>query len=241
MQIKLVKIKLKIVIPLKHLSNLWESLNILLINCEVELVLNWTKNCALTDMTVANNPPTGLEFQITDTKLYVRVVTLSKENEIKLLEKLKSGFKRTIKWNKYRSQMTIPNNNNNLNYLIDPTFTNDNRLLVLSFERIEEDNIKKDYRDSFSHYYVPNVQIKDFNVLIDGKSFFDLPIKDGEEAYEKIIDMSNNNNYRTGNLLDFAYYKENNELFTTDLSKQTKIKDPLQIILLVKLKGKMME
>ena len=97
--------------------------------------------------------------------------------------------------------------------------------------------MKKDYRDSFSHYYVPNVQIKDFNVLIGGKSFFDLPIKDGEEAYEKIIDMSNNNNYRTGNLLDFAYYKENNELFTTDLSKQTKIKDPLQINFIGKIEG----
>ena len=88
-------------------------------------------------------PPRGLKFQVTDTKLYVSVVTLSKQNDIKLLEKLKSGFKRTIKWNKYRSQMTIQNNDNNLNYLIDATFTNINRLFVLSFERIEEDNIKK--------------------------------------------------------------------------------------------------
>ena len=125
--------------------------------------------------------------------------------------------------------MTIQNNNNNLNYLIDPTFANVNRLFVLSFERIEEDNVKKNYRDSFSHYYVPKVQIKDFNVLIDGKSFFDLPIKNEEEAYEKIIDMSNNNNYTTGNLLDFAYYKENYKLIAIDLSKQTKIKDPQQI------------
>ena len=68
-----------------------------LINCEVEIVLTWSKNCALADMTVANNPPTGLEFQIADTKLYVPVVTLSKESDIKLLEKLKSGFKGTIK------------------------------------------------------------------------------------------------------------------------------------------------
>ena len=105
--------------------------------------------------------------------------------------------------------MTIQNINNNLNYLIDPTFTNVNRLFVLSFERTEEDNIKKDYRDSFSHYYVLKVQIKDYNVLINGKSFFDLPIKNEEEPYEKIINMSNNNNYMTGNLLDFAYYKEN--------------------------------
>ena len=85
------------------------------------------------------------------------------------------------------------------------------------------------YRDSFSHSYVPKVQIKDFNVLIDGKGFFDLPIKNEEEGYEKIIDMSNNNNYMTGNLLDFAYYKENYKLIAIDLSKQTKIKDPQQI------------
>ena len=67
--------------------------------------------------------PLGLELQITDTKLYVPVVTLSTENDNKPLEQLKSGFKRTIKWNKYRSQMTIQSNNNKLNSLIDPTFT----------------------------------------------------------------------------------------------------------------------
>ena len=104
--------------------------------------------------------------------------------------------------------MTIQNNNNNLNYLIEPTLTNVNRLFVPSYERIEEDNVKKDYRDSFSHYFVPKVQIKDLNVLIDGKSFFDVPVKNEEEAYEKIIDMSNND-YTTGNLSDFVYYKEN--------------------------------
>ena len=87
--------------------------------------------------------------------------------------------------------MNIQPQNNNLNYLIDPTFTNVNRLFVLSFQRIAgENNTAKDCRDSFSHYYV---RIKNFNVLIDGKSFFDLLIKNEEEAYEKIIKMSNNN------------------------------------------------
>ena len=76
--------------------------------------------------------------------------------------------------------------------------------------------------------YVPNVEIKDFSVLIDGKSFCDLPIKNGEETYEKIIDMSNNNGYTTGNLLDFAYFKENYRLIVIDLSKQNKFKDPQQ-------------
>ena len=112
-------------------------------------MVTWPKSCVLADVTVnaAANPAivasTGLEFEITDTKFYVPVVTLSKENDIKLLEKLKSGFKKTIKWNKHKSQVTIQNNNNNLNYLIDPTFTDVNRLFVLSFERIGEDNIKK--------------------------------------------------------------------------------------------------
>ena len=170
--------------------------------------------------------PKNATFQITDTKLYVPVVSLSKENNIKLLEKLKSGFKKTIKWNKYRSQISVQSNNNKLNYLTDPTFTNVNRLFVLSFERIEEDNIKKDYRDSFSHYYVPNIQIKYFNVLTDGKRFFDLPIKMKRKLI-KIIDMSNNN--MTDNLLDFAYYKKNYKLIAIDLSKQTNIKDPQQI------------
>ena len=154
--------------------------------------------------------------------MYVLVVTLSKEDDIKLLEQLKSGFKRTIKWNKYRSQVIIQPKNNNLNYLIDPTFVGVNRLFVLSFPR----NNNTDSRYSFSNYYVPKVRINDFNVLIDGKSFFDLPVENEEEAYEKIID---NNNYTTGHLLDYAYYKKHYKLIVIDLSKQTKIKDPQQI------------
>ena len=103
----------------------------------------------------------------------------------------------------------------------------------MSFAR----TILGDKRDSFSHHYVPNVEIKDFNVLIDGKSFFDLPVKNEEEAYEKIIDMSNNNDYTTGNLLDFAYFKENYRLVAIDLSKQTKLKDPQQINFIGKLEN----
>ena len=237
----------EVVIPLKHLSNFWKNLSIPLTNCEIELIVTWTKNCVLADMTTRdagnnNDPPaivvpSGATFKITDTKLYVPVVTLSKENDIKLLEQLKTGFKKTIKWNKYRSQMSIQDNNNNLNYLIDPTFTNVNRLFVLLFERIENNNVKKDYRDFYSHYYVPTVQIKDFNVLIDGKTFFDLPVKNEEDTYKKIIDMCNNNDYTTGNLLDFAYYKENYRLIAIDLSKQTKLKDPQQINFIGKIEG----
>ena len=100
--------------------------------------------------------------------------------------------------------MTIQPQNKNLNYLIDPAFTNVNRLFVLLFLR----SGTRDYRNSFSHYYVPDAKIKDLNVLIDGKSFFDLPVKNEEEVYEKIIEMSNNNDYTYGNLLDFVYLKK---------------------------------
>ena len=128
--------------PLKHLSNFWRALNMPLINCEINLILTWSENCVLTrdtdpdaDPTVAAiDNPTKATFQITDTKLYVPVVTLSTENDKKLLEQLRTGFKRTIKWNKYRSKMTNQTKNNNLNYLIDPTFTKVNRLFVFSFE-----------------------------------------------------------------------------------------------------------
>ena len=171
-----------------------------LINCGVELILTWFKNCVLISKSLRDadyeepidrkvDVPENAMFQITDTKLYVPVVTFSKENDTKLLEQLKTGFKRTVKWNKYMPQITVQPQNNKLNYLIDPTFTNVNRLFVFSFERTNVD----DNRDSCSDYYVPNVEIKDFNVLIGGKNFFDLPVKNEEEAYEKIMDMSNNN------------------------------------------------
>ena len=92
-----------------------------------------------------------------------------------------------------------------------------------------------DDRDCFSDYYVPNVEINDFNALIDGKSFFDLPVKNEEESYEKITDMSNNNDFTIGNLLDFAYFKKHYKLIAIDLSKQTKLKEPQQISFIGKL------
>ena len=133
--------------------------------------------------------------------MYVPVVTLSAENDNKPLEQLKKGFKRTIKWNKYRSEMSNQTKNNNLNYLIDPTFTNLNGLFVLTFEN-------EDDRTSFSKYCVPKVEIKDFTVLIDGKPFLEIPVKSKEEAYEVIIGMTKNNNNTTGNLLDYEYFKD---------------------------------
>ena len=178
--------------PLKYISNFFRSLNFPLVNYEVSLTLIWSENCVITskatreaepdpDPAVAGiNNPTTATFKIKVTKLYVPVVTLSAENDSTLLEQLKTGFKRTIKFNKYRSEMSNHTKNNNLNYLIDPTFTNVHRLFVLSFKN-------EDDRTSFSKHYIPNVEMKDFNVLIDGKPFFEIPVKNKEEAYEAII------------------------------------------------------
>ena len=137
------------------------------------------------------------------------VVTLSKDDEIKLLTNLKSGFKREIIWNKYRSQMTTEAIKNNLNILIDPTFTNVNRLFVLAYQNVDD-------RQSYDEFYLPKVMVKDYNVIIDKLHF----LKTEEEAYEKIIDISRNNEYTTGKLLDYDYFKKYYKLIAIDLSKK---------------------
>ena len=120
---------------------------------------------------------TNTTYTITDTKLYVTVVTLPAPDDNKLLWQLKTGFKRTIKWNKYRSKITNQTKTYKLNYLVDPAFSKVNRLSVLSFEN-EGD------RTSYFKCYTPTVEIKDYHVAIDGKNFFDIPIKNKEQTYE---------------------------------------------------------
>ena len=114
--------------------------------------------------------------------------------------------------------MSNQTKNNSLNYLIDPTFTNVNRLFVLFFET-------EDCRTSISKYYVPKVEIKDSNVLIDGKPVFEIPAKNKEEAYEAVIEMTKNNIYTTGNLLDYEYFKDHYKLIAIDLSKQIELEN----------------
>ena len=109
--------------------------------------------------------------------------------------------------------MTTEAINNNLNILIDPTFSNANRLFVLAYQNADD-------RQSFSQFYLRRVMVKDFNVIINKLAFFGLLIKPEEEAYEKIIDISRNNEYRTSNLLDYDYFKKYYKLIAIDLSKQ---------------------
>ena len=232
--------EVELAIPLKYLGNFWRALNIPLISCEVSLELKWDKNCVTSleqrDIGRGNrdNAPTGAKLAINDCKLYVPAVTLSKDDEIKLLTNLKSGFKREIIWNKHRSQMTAEAINNNLNILIDPTFTNVNRLFVLAYQNADD-------RQSFSQFYLPNVMVKGFNVIIDKLAFFDLPIKTEEEAYEKIIDLSRNNEYTIGNLLDYDYFKKYYKLIAIDLSKQQVLQENEDLIQQINFIGKLEE
>ena len=166
------KKSIELAIPLKYLGNFWRALNIPLISCEASLELKWNKTCVITSQQIGVNldggntaVPTGATLTINNCKLYIPVVTLSKDDEIKLSTNLKSGFTREIIWNKYRSQMSTEATNNNLNILINPTFSNVNRLFVLAYQTA-------DYRQSFSQFYLPKVMVKDFNVIIDKLAVF---------------------------------------------------------------------
>ena len=175
-----------------------------MINCEISLDLKWNKNCVLTSQATreadtpiaAINNPTASEFNITDWKLYVPTVTLPTMYENILYRKLKEGFSLNVYWNRYRSQMT--NQKAGLiNYLIDPTFDNPSRLFALAFE-------DKDGRSGFKDYYIPTREITDYNVLIDQQPFFELPIRNKKETYEKIVVVSKSlNGYTAGNLLSY--------------------------------------
>ena len=160
----------EITVPLKYLRNFWRSLEMPLINCEVILLLTWSSTCVITNST-------GKEkFAINHTKLYV---TLSTQDNAKSLQQLKSRFKRTVNWNKSQSDLKTYEQNRYLNHLFNPSFQGVNRIFVLSFEN-EAD------RTSHSTYYLPKVEIKDYNVMIDGKNFFDQPINSKHKTYENI-------------------------------------------------------
>ena len=194
----------EIIVSLKYLSNFWRTLEMPLINCEVTLLLTWSKDCVITNSTGEG------KFQITETNFYVPVVALSTQDNAKLLQQLKSDFKRTINWNKYESDVKKYTQNRYLNHLISPSFQGVNRLFVLSFEN---------ENDRTSHL---KVEIKDYNVMTDGRNFFDQPINSLNKTYENIrkITIGQGDDYTTGCLLDYSYFKENYKLIVIDLSKQ---------------------
>ena len=149
-------------VSLKYLSNFWRTLEIPLIDCEINLQLKYSEKCILVTGTAVNQVP---KFKITNTKFYVPAVTLSTQDNEKLLKQLESGFKRTINWNKRQSKKTNRAQKRYLGFLIDPSFQGVNRFIALSFDN-EED------RESYSKCYFPALEIKKYNIMINGRNFF---------------------------------------------------------------------
>ena len=160
----------EIMVPLKYLSNFWRTLEMPLINCEVNLILTWSSTRVFAAVGDGNQAAT---FSITNTKLYVPVATLSTQENTKFFQQLKPGFKRVINWNKYLSKPELLAQNPNLNHLVEPSFQGVNRLFVLTFQNDDD-------RTSDDEYYLPTVEIKDYNIMINGENFFDQPIKNNK-------------------------------------------------------------
>ena len=154
-------------VPLKYLSHFWRTLKMSLINCEIRIQLKCSTECVLIAGTALNQVPI---FTKTDTKLYVPVVTLSTQDNVILLKQLESSFKRTMNWNKCQSKKTNQAQNRYLYFLIDSSFQGVNRLFVLSFEN-------EDDWESNKKHYLPTVEIINYNVMIDGRIFFDQSLK----------------------------------------------------------------
>ena len=160
------------------------------------------------------------KFAMTDAKLYFPVVTLSSQEIVKLLDQLKSGFKRTINWKRYQSKASKQTQDQYLDYLIDSSLQGVNRLFVLSFEN-------NAHQTSYKRYFLPTVTIKDYNVMIDGKNFLGQPVKNNLRTYDNYV-KSQGDDYTSGCLLRHVYFKHYYKMIAIDLSKQQEL-DPKAI------------
>ena len=182
-----------------------------LINCKIELSLKWYENCILPSSGDAAN------FTITDTKLYVQIATLKTKDNAKLSKLLNEGFKRSIYWNKYK--IIFKNYDNEyIREILYASFQGVNKLFVLAYER--GDNVTN--KNSYRKYFLPRLKIKNYNIEIDGKNFYDQSINDLIKQYDEIrkISTGQGDDYTTGCLLDIAYFEKNLRLIAADLSKQ---------------------
>ena len=194
-----------------------------LINCKVELSLQWIENCVLSTAANANKAI----FKITDVKLYVPIVTLSAD-DAKLSKLLSEGFKRSVYWNKYKVIDNIVvsiNGANEEKYIrepLDTSYQGVKRLFVFAYDTAAGDD--EISIDSFKKYFLPRVKIENYNIEIDGRNFYDQPVNnDSIKQYNEIrkISTGQGDDYTTGCLLDFAYFQKNYRLIIlADLSKQ---------------------
>ena len=210
------KRSVKVAIPLKYLSNFFRSLEMPLINCKIKLNLTWKKECVLsTDAGAA-------VFIINDTKMYVPVVSLSKEDNKDFIEQQNKGFQRSIYWNEYKTKEINENADANVfKYInLDPSFQGVNRLFVMAYNRANG----QPTRNGQQKYYLPRIDLEKYNVIIDGTNFYDNPIESDIEKYRELkkVMIGKEEDYTTGSLLDFNYF-DKHKLVAVDLSKQKEL------------------
>ena len=227
----------KLVIPLKYLSNFFRSLEIPLINCKINLELNWSQNCALA--THAGNGG-DITFTITDARLYVPIVTLSSKDTSHLSKLLSEGFKRSVFWNKYHVKDTerTAATNRTLRILVDASVPGVNRLFILPFTAADQ-AANTAYRDSYRKFYLPRTSITNYNAIIDGRNFYDQPINSDKRQYDELrkVTLGKGDDYTTGCLLDYAYFKRDYKIIAIDLSKQKELDADPRAIQQIEFKG----
>ena len=211
------RLNVKVVVPLKYLSNFFRSLEMPLINCKIKLNLTWKKERVLS---------TGVGdavFIINDTKLCVPVVTLSKEDNKDFIEQQSKGFQRSIYWNEYKAKEINENADANVfKYInLDPSFQGVNRLFVMAYNGA---NVQSN-RNWQRKYYSPRSDLEKYNVIIDGGNFYDNPIESDIENYRELrkVMTGKGEDYTTGPLLDFNYFDKHYKLIAVDLSKQKEL------------------
>ena len=189
-----------------------------LINCKIKLNLTWKKECVLS--TAADDAV----FIINDTKLYVPVVTLSKEDNKDFIEQQNKGFQRSVYWNEYKTKEQTENADANaVKYInLDPSFQGVNKLFLMAYNRADNNQAT---RNGQQKYYLPRIDLKKYNVVIDGGKFYDNPIESDIEKYRELkkVMIGKAEDYTTGSLLVYDYFKKNYKLVAVDLSKQKEL------------------
>ena len=218
------RLNVRIVVPLKYLSNFFRSLEMPLINCKVKLNLTWKKECVL------SNQAGDAVFIINDTKLYIPVATLSKEDNKDFIEQQNKGFQRSVYWKEYKTKEQNEDANNNVfKYInLDPSFQGVNRLFVMGFSRAANEP----ERNSQQKYYLPRIDLNKYNVIIDGRNFYHNIIENNIEKYRELkkVMIGNGEDYTTGSLLDYNHFNKHYKLVAVDLSKQKELDaDPTAI------------
>ena len=200
------RINVKVVVPLKYLSNFFRSLEMPLINCKTKLNLTWKKECVL------STDDGNAVFIINDTKMYLPVVTLSKEDNKDFIELQNKGFQRSICWNEYKTKEINENADANVfKYInLDPSFQGVNRLFFMAYNRANGQPTRNGQRK----YYLPRIDLEKYNVIIDGRNFYDNPIESDIEKYRELkkVMIGKGEDYTTGSLLDFNYFDKHYKL-----------------------------